>query len=598
MKSERILNNLGKVDDKYIIEAAPAKKSAKKRVPIKWGIAAACLSIAVISVGVGSIASAGALNKSFGQLFHTLSESNYEDMLFDINKSTTDNGVTVTLTQGMCDGKALYVIEKIEFDPSVLTLTEDMFAEGNHPGWEVSSVIDVKKTAALPKDDLAVDSAVEMTGGIRQVIEHDEHSMTVLLIYGSDGIVDTDSGFFEDNTEFTVHQRTVQASASLDHENKINCSFDLTFDIKRSEPNYYTLPEKIYQIDYYNEALDKSLADVAINPWFMYFSAGTGTGKILDTSLKSDDKPSLEITLNDGTVYTEKSGIYIHKDYFGKDYDQTDFIECDFDTPIDVANIKSIKVYGYELKKGVVAPGEERVMSGNSGKLRLPANSPVEFPEEFTRLDIVDHEGSQGHIEYRVTGVNVYDNIYATGVKKSVVNFHELEDAKWRNVKYDDNGRLIKSDYSGVYNSKTGKLANGYYILEFEIEITNVDANNMFSGGTFDYADTYIFNKFFSTAQYSKYSKHADKMEGLVQVYLKEDEVGRTQQYGDFKLKKGETRTLHLGCLITDNNAGGLEQVALSVGWGYDIEGYKNIDYTYFNATKIIEDFENDKKNK
>lgn len=598
MKNERILYNLGKVDDKYIIEAAPEKKPVKKHISVKWGIIAACLCIAVMSVGIGSMASAGALNKSFGQLFHTLSESNYEDMLFDINKSATHNGVTVTLTQGMCDGKALYAIEKIEFDPSVLTLTEDMFADGNCPNWEISNVIDVKKTAALPKEDLAVDMAVEMVGGIHQVIEHNKHSMTVLLIYGGDDIVDTDSNFFEDNTEFTVHQRNVQPSSFNGDKNYIECSFDLTFNIKRSEPNYYTLPEEIYQTDYYNEALDKSLADVTINPWFVYFSSGTGTGKILDTSLKSDDKPSLEITLNDGTVYTEEKGIHIHKDYFGKDYDQTDFIECDFDTPIDVANIKSIKVYGHELKKGIVAPGKERVMSEDRGKLHLPANSPVEFSNKFAQVDVVDYEGSSGKIKYRVNSVEIYDNIFATGADKSIVDFERLERVKFSNIKYDDKGKLIKSDYSGTYDSKTGRLAKGYYILEFEVEVTNIDANNMFSGGTFDYANTYIFNKFFSACQYDRYSTRTNKMVGIPMVYLKEDEVKRTQQYGDFRLKKGQTRKLHLGFLMTDNNAGGPEQIALSVGWGSsaDMEEYKTIDYTYFNATKIIEEFENRKE--
>ena len=47
MKSERILDSLGGVDEKYIIEAAPGKEMSRNHRWIKWGAVAACLALAV-----------------------------------------------------------------------------------------------------------------------------------------------------------------------------------------------------------------------------------------------------------------------------------------------------------------------------------------------------------------------------------------------------------------------------------------------------------------------------------------------------------------------------------------------------------------------
>lgn len=58
MKSERLLDALGKIDDELIAEAAPenklAKKSVRKKVWMKWGIMAACVGL-VIGLGVFGI---------------------------------------------------------------------------------------------------------------------------------------------------------------------------------------------------------------------------------------------------------------------------------------------------------------------------------------------------------------------------------------------------------------------------------------------------------------------------------------------------------------------------------------------------------------
>lgn len=49
MKEKRVLDILGKVDEKYIEEAAPAKRTRKSRSWVKWGAMAACLCLVVVA---------------------------------------------------------------------------------------------------------------------------------------------------------------------------------------------------------------------------------------------------------------------------------------------------------------------------------------------------------------------------------------------------------------------------------------------------------------------------------------------------------------------------------------------------------------------
>ena len=273
---------------------------------------------------------------------------------------------------------------------------------------------------------------------------------------------------------------------------------------------------------------------------------------------------------------------------------------CCFDTPIDIKEIKSIKIYGHELKSGVVKPGKERVMAEDKGKMNLPANHPVQFSDEFTTIDLVDYEGSSGRLAYRLLKADLYDNIYATGAKKYTINYQGLEDFRFDTVKYDNAGHAVKTGYDDVINASTGELEDGYYILELEVEVKNIDAENKFSGSTFDYADTGIFNKMFHVNQYDQYSPSKNRFIPL--VYLKEDEVKRTGQYGDFKLKKGKTRKLHLGFLFTDNNAGSPDQICFIFGRDFyngtlpdDFKGYKTFDSTYFNISKLLQEHERKK---
>ena len=50
MKTERLLNQIGEIDDRYIAEAAPAAKKEAKPRRIRWAAAAACLCLAGIGL--------------------------------------------------------------------------------------------------------------------------------------------------------------------------------------------------------------------------------------------------------------------------------------------------------------------------------------------------------------------------------------------------------------------------------------------------------------------------------------------------------------------------------------------------------------------
>lgn len=77
-KSYEILNALGNVDSQFIEEANVRGATGKKTLGMRRKIAAVLLAATVAAAGLGAAVSAGRLNKSFGQLFHSLSEEKFE----------------------------------------------------------------------------------------------------------------------------------------------------------------------------------------------------------------------------------------------------------------------------------------------------------------------------------------------------------------------------------------------------------------------------------------------------------------------------------------------------------------------------------------
>ena len=558
--------------------AVPQEKARKfGRFNMKKTTAVIIAAALAMTVGVGSMVGAGALNKSFGQYFHTLPESNYENMLFEINQTKSDNGVTVTLTQGMCDGLALYVIEKVEFDPSVITLTDDMFVTDEYgsysaPRWGYSTLINVKETSECDLVDIG--GIVERQNSYQKLLEHDDHSMTYLMVFGYPDQFTKSDKFFSDGNKFTVRCSHVANMPGLELSDEYDCHIDLTFDIPTvSTPNFYTLPEEIYSL---TNVVDDACADVIINPWYMRLSAGSVTGKVVDTSLNTGDSPEIEITMNDGKVYTEKNGISMHKDDLGADYTAYENLFFEFDTPLDVTNIKSIKLYGHELKKGVVAADASKVRKydSSSGMKALPAESEVKFSDELKTVDyraVPEWDGSPsyGQFKYKINSIKVYDNAYATGSSSA-----------------DDFSCDIINPIGGFdWNEKTGDLGKDWYMLEYEIELTNVNANFSESLSTFDFNNTGCFEQLFDLYCYNSKVPSNWDVYGM-EAYIRENEYALTGQRQTIKLNKGETKTFHVSFFVKDNKAGGFNQVGLCVGGD---KTDSNIEYV--NISKMINEF-------
>lgn len=558
------------------------KKTGGLKIDFKKPAVAAAAVVLTCSLGVGSIAAAGALNKSFGQYFNTLSEENYQTMLFDINQTQSKNGVTVTLTQGMCDGSTLYVIEKVEYDPSLVTLTDEMFDTSDGtlkaPFWETEIVSRTVGESYLG----------DLDRGFAKLLEHDEHSVTYLKTYDDDNALGYTRQFFRNGGKFGLTDSGLHNLTGTDEE-LYNCHFHFEFDIKLSDPVVYNLPEKTYR---YDESIPfdgyEYYPDVWINPWYMRIAPAALTGKVLNTDLGSD-KPALEITLNDGTVYSDGSGILVGgnpseiKALFGKDYEKNTDIYCTFEQEIDVTNIKSIKLYGYEMTAGSVPEPKTRENPA-SVKQELEATNPVTFPQLETIFDVYElcNNGDRdrysewdekvGHMKYKINAINVYDNLYATGAKYNDITPSRFEDGAY--LFYDEKGEMSGKSFPQLCDTKTGALNENAYLVEYEIELTNMDiAHSDFRSEGFLNLEVYVNDK------------EGDGFNRVSFVYVKEHNSGDST---NFTLKKGETRTFHIGFVVPDNNAGSLEQIGLHFGGTTSTPLYVNI-------TKAVEDLKKTK---
>lgn len=542
--------------------ANPVKKSgfSLRGVSFKKPAVAAAALVLACSLGVGSIAAAGALNKSFGQYFNTLSEENYRKMLFDINQTQSKNGVTVTLTQGMCDGSTLYVIEKVEYDPSLVTLTDEMFDTSDGtckaPFWADETLVNTEYYSG------------RLERGFVKLLEHDEHSMTCLKTYDDNGTFGYENQFFRTGGKFKLTDSGIDnlpAQGNVPYE----CQFDFAFEIRLSDPVVYNLPEKTYEFD--NELMFgwyEYYPDVWINPWYMRIASGNLTGKVLVSTNLDYSKPAVEITLNDGSVYSDGNGVLVGgnplegKDLFGKDDNgkgKYSDIFCTFDEEIDVTNIKSVKLYGYEMT--VADRPKLRENDTPSVKQELAATNPVTFPQTETSVDVhefytngdpnnpIEEFRKIGSMKYQIKGINVYDNLYAAGATYDDINKSRFENGYY--LFYDKDVELYAKTFPQLCDTKTGALKENAWLVEYEIALTNVDIDK----SVFEYEDL------FDLDVYDKNNNHS-QLDRVSVVYIKEH---NSDDSSKITLPKGEERTLHIGFVVPDNNAGSLEQIGLSI---------------------------------
>ena len=140
---------------------------------------------------------------------------------------------------------------------------------------------------------------------------------------------------------------------------------------------------------------------------------------------------------------------------------------------------------------------------------------------------------------------------------------------------YDDHNEPYRQSFTDAFNSKTGKLNEGFYLVEYEIELTNVDSH-------LSVFDDSIF-RLLTYCNYTQEYGRSDSLVGVPQAYILEHDPEPSGDNDTFTLKKGQTRTLHVGFIVNDNHRGSLSQIGLSVGSALED------DLDYVNITKAVE---------
>ena len=568
------------VREKAVMSDAAAV--SRRGIRLKKPVTAVVALLLALSIGAGAIVGAGRLSRSFSQTFRTLPEERYQGIIFDIDQTMTDNGVTVTLSQGMCDGYVLYVIERIDFDPSVVTLTDEMFQreDGSYDAPYLSDEIVVNPD--YPRYCV-------IASNFSKLIEHDAHSMTWLRTFGTTGAGTEIFGFFTIGSEFVLKAHDIH---NLPGNERRECRFQFQFKIRRSEPVVYHLPEETYRFDgkFLEDCFSvmpplayEFIPDVWINPWFMEIISATQNGKILNTSLKSD-QPALVITLHNGKRYTDRDGIgwaespALTRDMFGADYNKYEGFYLTFNEEIDITSIQSITLYGYELKKASM-PESVYADSYCSVKKELPATNPVKAPEKARTVGVTEiretdrgcKEFPAGTLRYSVKNIGVYDNLYTTGAKKKDISPASVDNTGF--VYYDKDYELDIKPFEDAFDGKSGRLRSGFYLVEYEIEITNVDSCLT----AFDYS-------LFHLQAYCDYNEEYGKKDSLIAVplaYVRGE--GADGGRHTLSLEKGGKSTLRVGFIVHDNHRGSLSQIGLSVGSALE----KDPDFV--NITKAAE---------
>ena len=155
-----------------------------------------------------------------------------------------------------------------------------------------------------------------------------------------------------------------------------------------------------------------------------------------------------------------------------------------------------------------------------------------------------------------IRGNQINDNLYATGASGRDV----LQ--SWKIVSgfeyYDDQKEHQNLSFTDAFNSKTGKMNEGFNLVEYEIELTNVDSHlSAFDDSVF---------RLLTYCNYTEEYGRTDTLVGVPQAYILEHDPELSGTNDTFTLKKGKTHTLHVGFIVNDNHRGSLSQIGLSVG--------------------------------
>lgn len=357
--NEKILSIIGEIDEDLVPAVTEVKVrrggSARKKAAIFGSVCAAALVLGFCSVG--SVVAAGKLHKSLTEYYEELTDENYADILFDVNKTVTDHGYTIEVQNGFCDGYTLFLVIKEEITDTGAywqhvyngdaDLARESIAEGKY-----HQTMDVAFNPDNPYGVMA-----ETTGATYvETLEQTDRSVTKLYGFGFD--TPTDKVYESDEVILCI------TDFSYDEATNSIGGMEIPITIKVSDKKIttqYSLGEGSYR---YDESIkagtdgQQDYADIYLNPWLASITPPRAKGKRLDID-RPKDVPFVEITLKNGETYTEKNGIHVKYEWGGKDIDPDSFgkaydlsmgIVMAFDKPIDITEIQSFKINGVETQ--------------------------------------------------------------------------------------------------------------------------------------------------------------------------------------------------------------------------------------------------------
>ncbi len=327
------------------IDEGKAKDTGVKRGIRKTSIAAVAIAAALAIAG--SAVAAGKLNKSFTDYKSAYTEQQKEEIqkaTFAINEQMGGDGVTITVTEGMCDGNKLFLLENIEVDPSKITIPD---------GYNNLTTSTELHQSGDP-DDCDGWSSV-----YNQVLETNGNKTTVLYVYDMADVTDgqvlglSASGLSASND-----------NDSVEIVNRDTNPWGLKFKVQKGRFAKSFCADKGVNLLGSDAAIDSGY----VSPWYAQFWISADFIGNIRTAESSDndfgnpivknifDKssyPTFKVVMKDGTFY---NGIGVRVDpqvqeiEKEKTYHAAYYFRCTFKDYVDTANIDHVEVNGTELE--------------------------------------------------------------------------------------------------------------------------------------------------------------------------------------------------------------------------------------------------------
>lgn len=330
-----------------INESGTIRTGAKRSIR-KTSIAAVAI-VAALAIA-GSAVAAGKLNKNFVDYKPTYTEQQKEAVekaTFAINEQMGGEGVTITATEGMCDGNKLFILANIEVDPSKVTIPE---------GYNNLTTSTELHQSGDPGDCNGWSSIYN------RVLETNGNKTTVLYVY--------DMADVTDGQEIGLSARGLRASNDSD-----------SIEVVSGDTNSWGLKFKVqkgsFAKDFSSEGgvkllgADASVMDGYVSPWYAQFllradfegnirdenNSEEMNYALVDKIMDKSNNPTFKAVMKDGTVY-EGIGVQVDQEVNENDkeksYSASFYFHCTFKDYVDTANIDHVEVNGTKLELGDV----------------------------------------------------------------------------------------------------------------------------------------------------------------------------------------------------------------------------------------------------